>query len=59
MYTWYYKSGQEPRVGELTDPKGEPTDIILLNGQHSERQLIQNHTVDQSAQNKCLWSVQL
>lgn len=31
MHTQHCESGQEPIDGELTDPKGEPTDIILLN----------------------------
>lgn len=33
-HSWFWKSGQEPMVGELTGPQGEPTTIILLS-EHS------------------------
>lgn len=41
-HVWYYKSGQEPKVGELTGPRGEMTTIILLNGQRVTTNIIFN-----------------
>lgn len=32
MCDWYCKSGQEPMAGDLMDPRGELTTVILLNG---------------------------
>lgn len=36
MHALCYKSGQEPMAGELPEPKGELTAIILLNGHSTE-----------------------
>lgn len=36
MHALCYKSGQEPMAGELPEPKGEFTAIILLNGHSTE-----------------------
>lgn len=31
-HTWYYKPDQKPKAREITEPKGEPASVILLNG---------------------------
>lgn len=39
------KSGQEPNPGELTDPRGDATTIILINGQRIYTNIIFNKNI--------------